>query len=293
MPRTRFPYGPASWPGGVPRPPVKRRTGIDYDTTWARRYPVRLARALVVDGVTRPMMRLLADPDVDGLDRIETVTAPVIFAANHASHVDTPLVLSTLPERFRHKLVVAAAADYFFDRRLKAAVWAFTTNVIPIDRLRVSPQSTRLALDLLGEGWSLLIYPEGGRSPDGWAQPHRAGAAHLAVRSGLPLVPIHIEGTRRILKRDAKGVRRSTTHLTFGRPLHPGAGEGAREFATRVEREIAVLADEQARGFWEARRRAATGASPDLTGPVAGHWRRSWALGEGRRNGNDERTWPP
>ena len=53
-----------------------------------------------------------------------TVESPVIFAANHASHVDTALLLSSLPVRFRHRTVVAAAADYFFDRRWKADLWA-------------------------------------------------------------------------------------------------------------------------------------------------------------------------
>ncbi len=293
LPRPRFPYGAPTWPGTVPRPPVERSTGISYDTSWARRSGPRVLRRVVTAGLTRPVIRAVASPDVDGLDRMEAVDAPVLFAANHASHVDTALLLSCLPEQFRHRTVVAAAADYFFDKKWKAALSALSINAVPIERVRVSPQSTRLALDLLAEGWSVLIYPEGGRSPDGWARPHRAGAAHLAARSGRPLVPVHIEGTRRILKRGAKRIRTSTVHVTFGRPLEPAAGEGTREFTVRVEKEIAVLADEQAHGFWVARRRAAWGTTPPLTGPAVGEWRRAWALGEGRRRPATERQWPP
>ncbi|HYX44760.1 MAG TPA: lysophospholipid acyltransferase family protein, partial [Acidimicrobiales bacterium] len=293
LPRPRFPYAAPTWPGTVPRPPVERSTGINYETAWARRYGPRLLRRMITAGITRPVIRVVASPDVDGLDRIEAVEAPVVFAANHASHVDTGLVLSCLPERFRHRTVVAAAADYFFDKRWKGALSALTINAVPIERVRVSPQSTRLAVDLLAEGWSVLIYPEGGRSPDGWAQPHRAGAAHLAVRSGRPLVPVHIEGTRRILKRGAKRIRRSTAHVTFGRPLEPDPAEGTREFTARVEKEIAVLADEQAHGLWVARRRAASGTTPALTGPSVAQWRRAWALGEGRTRSTTERAWPP
>lgn len=288
-----FPFTAPTWPRQVPRPPAERRTGVDYDTAWARRYPARLARALILDGVTRPVVRALAAPEVEGLDRIESLAAPAIFAVNHNSHVDTPLVMTSLPDRFRHRTAVAAGADYFFDKRSKAAVWALSINAIPIERVRVSPQSTRLANALLRDGWSLIIFPEGGRSPDGWGQAHRAGAGYLSVRTGMPVVPVHLEGTRRISKKGAKGVRPSSTRVTFGHPLRPAEGEDARTVAARIERAIAVLADEQAHGWWAARRRAAGDATPALTGPVGPSWRRTWALGEGRRPTTTERRWPP
>ncbi len=291
--RARFPLGSPTWPSGVPRPPVKKRTGVDFDTAWARRYPARLARALVLDGVTRPFIRALASPAVDGLDRIESLAGPVVFAANHSSHVDTPLVLASLPERFRHRTAVAAAADHFFDKRWKGALWALSTNAIPIERGRVSPQSTRAAMALISEGWSLVIFPEGGRSPDGWGQSHRAGAAYLAVRTGAPVVPVHLHGTRRILKKGGKGVRPASTQVTFGRPLRPTEGESAHSFAARIEQAIAVLADERSEGFWRSRRRAAGGATPALTGPVTAGWRRSWALDENRRRTGTSAPWPP
>ena len=293
-PRRRpFPLGAPTWPGGVPRPPAERRTGVHYETGWARRYPARLARALLLDGVTRPVVHALASPSVDGLDRIEALEAPAIFAANHNSHVDTPLVLTSLPERFRHRTVVAAGADYFFDRRWKGAVWALTINAIPVERIRVSPQSTKLAVSLVEQGWSLVIFPEGGRSPDGWGQSHRAGAAYLAVRTGAPVVPVHLQGTRRILKKGGKGVRPSTTDVTFGRPLRAGPGERAHAFAARIEHQIAVLADEREEGLWVSRRRAAEGTTPALTGPPVAGWRRAWALDEHRRRTGEAKPWPP
>ncbi|MGH9181610.1 MAG: lysophospholipid acyltransferase family protein, partial [Acidimicrobiales bacterium] len=171
----------------MPRPPARPRTGVDFATGWARRYPARVARAALLDGVTRPLVHALASPTIDGLDRLESLVAPAIFAANHASHVDTPLVLTALPERFRHRTAVAAAADYFFDKRWKATFHALTINAIPVERRRASPQSTRLSAELLAGGWSLIIFPEGGRSPDGWARVHEAGTAYLAVRNGVPV----------------------------------------------------------------------------------------------------------
>jgi len=66
--------------------------------------------------------------------------------------------------------------------------------------------------------------PEGGRSPDGWAQTFRGGAAYLSVRTGCPVVPVHLDGTRHILPKGGRGVRRTRTTITFGTPLRPDEG---------------------------------------------------------------------
>jgi 1-acyl-sn-glycerol-3-phosphate acyltransferase len=291
--RRSFPLARPSWPGSLERPPLESKTGVDFETEWARRWGVRLARAAVLDGFSRTLVKAVAQPTVDGLDRLVGVEGPVVFAANHASHLDTPLVLTSLPERFRHRTAVAAGADYFFDKRWKGALWAFAINAIPIERTKVSLRSTRLAESLLQDGWSLVIFPEGGRSPDGWGQSHRAGAAFLAVRSSLPVVPIHLEGTRRVLAKGRRGLKLSTTHVTFGTPIRPEPGEDARGLATRVEAAIAVLADEQSTDWWTSRQRAAAGRTPSLTGPASGAWRRTWALAEGRRRTSPDRpSWP-
>jgi len=274
-----FPFTAPTWPGAVPRSPARRRLGVDYDTDWARRYAARLARVVVTEAATRPLVAAVARPDVTGLDRIAALHGPAIFAANHASHLDTPLLLSVLPEPWRHRLVVAGAADYFFDTRLKAMAFALVLNVVPIERRRIDRASVNRLAGLVGEGWSLLIYPEGGRSPHGWGQPHTAGAAWLASRTGRPLVPVHVAGTRRILPRSATRIRPGRTDVTFGRPLHPG-DEDPRVLAARLEQAVAVLADEAASDWWSATRRAAARRTPALTGPTAAAaWRRAWALG--------------
>lgn len=194
-----FPWLAPNWPGGVARPPVVRTLGSDFDTDWARTPPARMTRALVLDGLVKPIVSIVASPVVAGLDRLKYLEGPVIFSANHSSHLDTPLLLTSLPDRFRHHTVVAAAADYFFDRRLKAIVSALALAAIPIDRTSVSRRSLQRATDLIDDGWNLVIFPEGGRSPDGWSQPFRAGAAFLATRMGVPVVPIHLEGSRRVI----------------------------------------------------------------------------------------------
>jgi 1-acyl-sn-glycerol-3-phosphate acyltransferase len=283
-PPSAFPVAPPTWPGGVARPPVEKTLGVAYDTEWSRRHAARAGRVLVQDLLAGPLIRAVASPQVSGLDRISHLDEPVIFAANHASHVDAPLLLSLLPDTWRHKMFVAGAADYFFDTRLKAAGFAFLLNAVPIERQRVSRDSANRVADLLAQGWSMLIFPEGGRSPDGWGQPHRAGAAWLATRTGRAIVPVHIEGTRQIMPKGSSRLRPGTTYVTFGHPLRPDPAGDPRLLADQLERSVATLADEQTTDWWTARRRAASRSSPSLTGPDAGAWRRTWALGEDRPN---------
>lgn len=311
-----FPFSAPTWPTSVERPAPERRVGLDYDHEWSRRYPVRLARAMVLDNLTRPVARVVAPTTVRGEEHLVHVEPPAIFVANHTSHLDTPVLLTTLPVRFRHRTVVAAASDYFFDRRWKAALWSFSLAAIPIERSRVNRRSIDTAADLLDEGWNLVIFPEGGRSPDGWAQPFRpASAAYLARRTGRPVVPVHLWGTRHILpKRDDHpgrppggsgtegrgrgGVRRSPVSVLYGPPLSPDEGEDARRLNARIEAAVAALADEVTSDWWTARRRVAAGETPSIHGPDAAPWRRAWALGarpgtDHGTTGDRERPWPP
>ena len=274
-----FPWSAPHWPDGVERAAPQRRLGADYDTDWSRRYPARLVRAVLLDNVTRPLAHAVASPEVRGAEMLELVTPPAIFVANHASHVDTGLLLSVLPRRFRHKTVVAGAADYFFDRRWKAHVFALGLGAIPIERHKVNRRSADATAGLLDDGWNLVIFPEGGRSPDGWFQEFRGGAAYLARRTGRPVVPVHLDGTFRILPKDGNRLRRQHTRITFGTPMAPVEGEDARRFGTRIETSLATMADETRTDWWTARRRAAAGTTPSPRGPEAAAWRRSWALG--------------
>jgi len=289
-----FPYSAPTTPGGVEPLPPKRKVGADYDTRWARRYPARLARFALLEGVMRPGVAALGAPERDGIDRLSGLTdGPVIFAANHHSHLDTPVVLTSLPEPWRHKVFVGAAADYFFRNRITGAISALAIGAIPIERSTVTRRSADQAAGLIDRGWSMLIFPEGGRSPDGWGQRFRGGAAYLAGRCDVPVVPLHILGTDKILRKGKRLPTPANVRLTFGTPLRPEAGESTARFAERIERAVAELADEATTDWWQARQRAAQGATPSLTGPDAPAWRRAWALGDrSRKRRRDQRRWP-
>jgi 1-acyl-sn-glycerol-3-phosphate acyltransferase len=289
-----FPYGAPTVPHGVDPPPAPRKLGADYDTDWARRFPARLTRLALLETVLRPAVAALGAPERAGIDRLHGLgEGPVIFAANHHSHLDTPVLLTSIPEPWRHKVFVGAAADYFFRNRVTSAASALVIGAIPIERSKVTRRSADQAAELIGQGWSMLIFPEGGRSPDGWGQPFRGGAAYLSSRCGVPVVPVHLEGTGRILRKGAKRPTPSNVRVTYGVPLLPAAGESAARYAERIERAVAELADEATTDWWSARRRAADAATPSLTGPDAPSWRRAWALGDrSRKRRRQTRPWP-
>lgn len=288
-----FPWRAAPVPTGIEPPSPDHGLGADYDTGWARRYPARVARAAILESVMRPAMAVLASPARRGLDRLDCLDGSVVFVANHHSHADTPLLLTSIPEPWRHRIVVGAAADYFFSNRISGAASALAIGAVPIERSKVGRKSADMARGLIDDGWSILLYPEGGRSPDGWGQEFRGGAAYLAIRCGVPVVPIHLQGTGRILRKGRTLPRPSRTTVTFGDPLTANHDESARAFAVRLQAAVAALGDEATSDWYQARIRAHAGTSPGLTGPDVGAWRRAWALGDRDRSSQRRRRrWP-
>jgi 1-acyl-sn-glycerol-3-phosphate acyltransferase len=269
--------------GQVPRsaePYVLPSKSTVFRSEWSRRKPAMVAREVAQKAGLEPLFRSQVRTEVQGLDILERIEGPVIFAANHASHLDTPLVLLSLPDEWRRRTAVAAAADYFFDTWWRAVGSSIVFNTFPIDRRGGSMATT--PAEVLADGWSLVIFPEGTRSKDGWIGQFRMGAAFLAVEHGVPVVPVAHRGTFAAMPRGQNWPSKGRRQLTvrFGEPLRPAEGEGVREFAPRIKDAVAALLDEDRTTWWEARQRSAAGATPDPTGPKVAQWRRVWEQSE-------------
>ncbi|HCB36700.1 MAG TPA: hypothetical protein DEP66_00370, partial [Acidimicrobiaceae bacterium] len=275
--RAEFPLRAAPTPKG--QTPPAPNVGANYDTAWARRFPARVARRVARDMVAGPVVRYYARPAVRGVDRLRELDGSALFVANHQSHADTAVLVTSIPEPWCNRLIVGAAADYFFGNRVTSALSALLVGAIPIERSSVNRSSIDTAVGLLRTGWSMVIYPEGGRSRDGWGQDFRPGAAYLARQAGVPVVPVHIRGTLDILRKGRMWPRRARSVVNFGRPLTFADDDNNRRFTRRMQQAVEALADETTTGNWfAARRRAHAGATPDLGGPDAAPWRRRWAL---------------
>jgi 1-acyl-sn-glycerol-3-phosphate acyltransferase len=249
----------------------------EFPTGWARTPAARATREAILRYGFRPIVWSESQPTVEGLDNLEHMAPSVLFVANHASHMDTPLLLCSLPKSWREKTAVAAAADYFFDVWWRAATTALVFNTFPIERTG-GKRATTTARKLIGEGWNLIVYPEGTRSRDGWLGRWRHGAARLAIEYELPVVPVALRGTFAAMPRGrswpVKG--RVPVSVRFGPPIRPGPGEEFPTLSRRMQQELARLHDEDASTWWESLRREAEDRTPALAGPDAPRWRRVW-----------------
>ncbi len=256
---------------------IEERTGRSFPTAWARSRPARVARDAILRAGFDPLLGFELERHVYGLERLESIAPPVIFVANHSSHIDAPLILTSLPREWRDRTAVGAAADYFFDVWWRATATALAFAAFPIDR-RGKKKSTNTAVDLLHEGWNVVMFPEGTRSHDGWVAEFRVGAALLAIEAGVPVVPLAISGTYQAMPRGRSWPRpgRPAAIVRFGRALVPGPNEDPRAFTERIRSAIGVGLEEQRTTWWDAIRRDARDETPDPGGPDAARWRRLW-----------------
>ncbi len=291
----RFLIDPPTTPKSVLKRQGLPETGVYYDTKWSRGPAAKLVRRFGVWTFMKPAMNLFGSPRIVGIDRLKSVKGPVVFVANHHSHADTTLLLATLPAHLRRDLSVAAGADYFFTNKFMSTISALFIGAVPIERQRLSKLSITNTVETIEAGNSLLIYPEGGRSPDGWSKEHRPGAAFVSKLAGVPIVPIYIEGTGNVLPKGKYWPTRSRCAVAFGSPMRLEEDEDVRLFAKRVQKRVDELADEFSSGWWEAKKKAHAGVTPDLNGPQAGAWRRRWALGPKpgqKRKSPRTKRWP-
>jgi 1-acyl-sn-glycerol-3-phosphate acyltransferase len=214
---------------------------VTEDVEWARSGPGVIVRELILSAFCRPVISLYARREVDGLTNLDGLAQPVIFVANHCSHIDTPLILRALPWKWRRRTGVAAAADYFYKRRLLAQLVSLAFSTVPVDRSeRVRPDAVSVLDRLLREQWSLVVFAEGTRSRDGMVGPLQSGAAVLAAQHGLPIIPVYVEGThptmpagRRWPRRRRDG-RRHHVRVAFGPPIAPRSRAERREVMEEV-----------------------------------------------------------
>lgn len=184
-----------------------------------------------------PALRAVYRPTVSGLEHVPQA-GPVILAANHISFVDeffTPLTA-------RRQVVYFAKSEYFTTPGLKGrAMAAFFNGLglvsVPRSDTRGAAASIAIGVDVLSQGNALGIFPEGTRSPDGRLHKFRTGVARLALRSGAPVVPVGLIGTREVQPPGGRMWHRAPVTVHFGTPMCFG-DRAAEERSARVLREI-------------------------------------------------------
>jgi 1-acyl-sn-glycerol-3-phosphate acyltransferase len=201
----------------------------------------RLAR-----GVLRLLMRLLTRTEVRGRENIPPA-GPLIVAFNHLAHVDGLLLVALLP----HPVEIIALSDLLSVPGTAQVLRAY--GVIPVHRDALDLQVIRRALQELRAGKVLMLAPEARRSVTGALEKARPGVAYLALKAGVPILPVAIAGSERFVD-ELKRLRRPRMTVTFGEPftLHYEEGQGRREqlreATDEVMRRIARMLPPEYRG---------------------------------------------
>lgn len=169
--------------------------------------------------IAGPLLKGIFRPWVTGADNIPK-TGAVILASNHLSVVDSVF----LPICIDRDMVFLAKSEYFTGRGLKgwATRWFMKgTGMLPIDRSggKASEASLNTGLRVLAEGRVLGIYPEGTRSPDAKLYRGRTGIARMVLESGVPVVPVAMIDTEKVMPIGAKWPTLRRPGIIIGKPL--------------------------------------------------------------------------
>jgi long-chain acyl-CoA synthetase len=208
---------------------------------WSRSWWCAGLREHVQQHLLFPALARICPTEVVGVSVLDDLAGPLLLAANHTSHLDTPCLLAALPAALRRRTVVAAAADYFFRNPLLGVAVAASINAFPFPRQGQSAAALRACRQLSAAGWSLLLFPEGTRSPDGRLGVFRPGIGRLAVDLGVPVVPVRLDGLARVLPKGRHWPRRGRARVSFGPPLRFGHETAPRVAARTIEAAVREL----------------------------------------------------
>jgi long-chain acyl-CoA synthetase len=173
--------------------------------------------------------------------------------------MDAPMILWSMPARWRYRTAIAMAKEFFkahfFPQNYSRGEWftnslnyylsALFFNAFPLPQREAGTRQTlRYIGALLGEGYSVLIFPEGRRTEAGEVSAFRAGIGMIGARLTVPVVPVRIVGLHKVLHPSWKMAVPGPARVIFGAPLHL-EGDDYAALAARVEQAVRALAPDE------------------------------------------------
>jgi long-chain acyl-CoA synthetase len=225
-------------------------------TRWSQGWPIRWIRVAFLYLVALPLVWWMARPRTRGREHLRGVRGPALFVCNHVTRADQALVLWALTGRHRRRLAIAMEGEMLRDwrhappgthwlKRLRElAQYALVValfNVFPLPKRSGFRRSFAFAGESVDRDYSVLVFPEGRRSPDGRPQPFMAGAGLLATKLGVPVVPVHLGGLGPLKRQRRYFAEPGEVTLTVGEPVVFPRDEDAARVAAELERRVAAL----------------------------------------------------
>jgi len=216
---------------------------------WSLAPWANMLRPLVRGALISSWIGLVCRLKLSGLEHLKSVGGPVIFMANHRSFLDSPAAVMAIPRRLRRRLAIAAATGVLYERFrwfVPLADLAYNSYPFPTEVFENIKTGLEYTGRLLDDSWNVLIFPEGQMRRDAAVPllPLKGGAGVLAVEMQVPVVPVVIVGTDRIVPPDRIVPRRiGNVEVRFGPPISVDAAEGYLVAARRIDEAMrAILA---------------------------------------------------
>ena len=196
-----------------------------------------------------PLGYIFMDLKVEGLRHLEGLKGPVLFAANHQSHMDTPAILLAMPPERRYRLAVAMAKEFFgahfypagrpLSQRIKGTTLYLLScqffNAFPLPQREAGTRQTlRYVGEVTADGYSVLIFPEGRRTETGRIDRFQPGVGMIAAKLGVPVVPVRVDGLDSVLGKSMTWPVRGPVRVAFGAPIRL-TGDDYPALAAQVE----------------------------------------------------------
>jgi long-chain acyl-CoA synthetase len=190
---------------------------------WPLSFPIRALRGAFQRGIAIPLFRNRLPLTVTGIENLDGMNPPVLFAANHSSDLDTPALFTSLPASWRKRLAPAMRADYFgstlkFQIQYLLARTIYNGYPLP-QEIAGTRRAFEYTAELVRRGYCPLIFPEGQRTRNGMLQSFRPGIGMMAVRLRIPVVPIHIDGMFEVYSNKHSWPKTGPVRISIGKAM--------------------------------------------------------------------------
>lgn len=223
---------------------------------WPQRWPATWIRSVVFYLLLLPLTRWMTRARVIGRERLTAEGGPLLFVSNHVAMVDQSVILAALPARFQRKLAIAMEAEKLWAWRhpgkgtglfarfiglIQYALVVALFNVFPLPQKSGFRKSFAFAGESMDRGYSVLVFPEGRRTPDGEMHKFMEGIGVLAKQLGVKVVPVRIDGLYELKQRRKYFARTDEVMVTIGEPLSFKGEDDPAAITRRLEQSVSSL----------------------------------------------------